>query len=143
MSTILDGYLKAIKNIAEAPGKEQARRKPRFTYEPYAMALHPKPGMKRELRAKFDDLIAKLKVAPPNERGPIIAELGKLPIERVRVMSQVRLERSKYSGRAIKALGGRGGKKEQARAAKRAVAIKGMTPLATNDNASLAQTEAA
>lgn len=145
MNTILDGHLKALKNILEEGGKAAARRKPRSTQEPFAMVLHPSRGMKREQRAKFEELTGKLKKSfSAEERRELIGELSKLPTNRVKIRKEVQIERTKYSGRAIKALGAKGGAKEQARAAKRAAAMQAaQSPAPVNDNVVADQSEVA
>jgi len=132
-----EGLIKAAMQLASSDRRKPSKY-PRYSYSDAGFGVHAKRCLSGLERARLELAMLNMRLAQPgsSERRAAYEAVRAMPVTIVPVKYAERLDHSKYPIErlvAIRAAGG--GKKEQARAARRAAAIKGMTPVAVNDNA--------
>jgi hypothetical protein len=125
---ITEGYIKAmglIMGTRARTEKKRAERK-REVYSAFGHAVHGRHYIDPQTRADIDFLVEGISKAEDKaERDGLLKLLRAQPVKFVPVKRAERLDYSRYSGADIRSLNkAGGGKKEQARAAKRVAAMK-------------------
>lgn len=128
-SKMTQGLIKAAVNLsAQARAGKNAKRRaehPTFAYEPDGHATHGKKYLSEEKRKAINVLLAQYRDAETDEaRKDILGQLAKQPIQLVPVKREIRIDYSKYPVERLRSIyANGGGKKEQARAKRRAAAM--------------------